>query len=76
MDVMGQPYGGEASPAKFVLDAIAVDKDLPYIKRAIQVFFVPLMRLSIRLNLAFVIRIDKVAKVAAFEVGREERGRH
>jgi hypothetical protein len=76
LDVMGQPYGGEASPAEFVLDTIPGVEYFSYVKRAIQALKVPHARLSIRLHLAFVIRIDEVAKVAAVGVGREGRGRH
>jgi hypothetical protein len=46
-----------------VLDTIPRLEDFPYVKRAIQAFFIPLTRFSICLYLTFIIRINEVAEV-------------
>jgi hypothetical protein len=41
LDVVGQPYCRESSPAEFVLDTVPMVKYFPDAKRTIQAFLVP-----------------------------------
>jgi hypothetical protein len=64
LDVVGQPYSREASPAEFVLDTVPAVEHLSDVKRAVQAFPVPYSRFSIGLYLALIIGIDEIAIVA------------
>jgi hypothetical protein len=76
LDVVGQPYCGEASLAEFVFDTIPMIEHLPHVKRTIQALLIPLPRFSVYPYLAFIIRIDEIAKVAIARVAGEGCGCH